>query len=82
MNLIIVSDLHIWSRFFAIAAFRQFLNQMPEDCELVLNGDSIDNPYMKLNPSHQTAFFKTENNLASGKSRQWLYPGSIWKSCV
>ena len=46
MNLIIVSDLHIWSRFFAIAAFRQFLNQMPEDCELVLNGDSIDNPYM------------------------------------
>ena len=53
MNLIIVSDLHIGSRFFATAAFEQFLNQMPEDCELVLNGDVVDNPYMKLNPSHQ-----------------------------
>ena len=53
MNLIIVSDLHIGSRFFATAVFEQFLNQMPEDCELVLNGDVIDNPYIKLNPSHQ-----------------------------
>ena len=53
MNLIIVSDLHIGSRFFATAAFEQFFKQMPEDCELVLNGDVIDNPYMKLNPSHQ-----------------------------
>jgi len=53
MNLIIVSDLHIGSRFFATAAFEQFLNQMPEDCELVFNGDVVDNPYMKLNPSHQ-----------------------------
>ncbi len=53
MNLIIVSDLHIGSRFFATTAFEQFLNQMPENCELVLNGDVIDNPYMKLNPSHQ-----------------------------
>ena len=53
MNLIIVSDLHIGSRFFVTAAFEQFLNQMPEDCELVLNGDVIDNPYMKLNPSHR-----------------------------
>jgi UDP-2,3-diacylglucosamine pyrophosphatase LpxH len=53
MNLIIVSDLHIGSRFFVTAAFEQFLNQMPEDCELVLNGDVIDNPYVKLSPSHR-----------------------------
>ncbi len=53
MNLLIVSDLHIGSRFFATAAFEQFLNQMPEDCELVLNGDIIDYPYIKLNPAHQ-----------------------------
>ena len=53
MNLIIVSDLHIGSRFFAPEAFEQFLKQMPEDCELLLNWDVIDNPYMKLNPSHQ-----------------------------
>ena len=53
MNLIIVSDLHIGSRFFVTEAFEQFLDQMPEDCELVLNGDIIDNSYVKLNPSHR-----------------------------
>ena len=53
MNLIIVSDLHIGSRFFVTAAFEHFLNQIPEDCELVLNGDIIDNPYEKLSPSHR-----------------------------
>ena len=53
MNLIIVSDLHIGSNFFVTEAFEQFLNQMPEDCELILNGDVIDNSYMKLNPSDQ-----------------------------
>lgn len=53
MNLIIVSDLHIGSRFFVTAAFEQLLNKMPEDCELVLNGDIIDNPYVKLSPSHR-----------------------------
>jgi UDP-2,3-diacylglucosamine pyrophosphatase LpxH len=47
MNLIIVSDLHIGSRFFTTAAFEQFLNQIPEDCEFVLNGDVIDSPFMK-----------------------------------
>ncbi len=53
MNLIIVSDLHIGSRFFVAEAFEQFLSQMPEDCELVLNGDVINIPYEKLNPSHR-----------------------------
>ena len=53
MNLIIVSDLHIGSRFFVAEAFEQFLSQMPEDCELVLNGDVINLPYEKLNPSHR-----------------------------
>ena len=53
MNLIVVSDLHIGSRFFAATVFEQFLNQMPKDCVFVLNGDVIDSPYLKLNPSHQ-----------------------------
>ncbi len=53
MNLIIISDLHIGSRFFVNGALEQFLNQIPEDCELVLNGDIIDNPYMNLSLSHQ-----------------------------
>lgn len=53
MNLIVVSDLHIGSRFFVSRAFEKFLNQMPENCELVLNGDVIDNPYVKLSKSHR-----------------------------
>ena len=53
MNLIIVSDLHIGSRFFVAEAFEQFLSQIPEDFELVLNGDIINLPYEKLNPSHR-----------------------------
>ena len=54
MDLFIVSDLHIGSRFFAPEAFEQFLSQMPEHCELILNGDVIDNPYSKLTSSHRT----------------------------
>lgn len=53
MNVIIVSDLHIGSRFFVNRTFEHFIGQIPEACELVLNGDIIDNPYMKLSPSHQ-----------------------------
>lgn len=53
MNVIIVSDLHIGSRFFVNGTFEHFIGQIPEACELVLNGDIIDNPYMKLSPSHQ-----------------------------
>jgi len=53
MEVIIVSDLHIGSRFFYGEAFERFLREMPEDHELVLNGDIIDNPYAKLNPLQQ-----------------------------
>ncbi len=44
MNLIIVSDLHIGSRYFYNRAFEHFLKEIPEDYELILNGDIIDNP--------------------------------------
>jgi UDP-2,3-diacylglucosamine pyrophosphatase LpxH len=53
MNLIIVSDLHIGSRYFVPETFELFLSQMPEGCELILNGDVIDHPYVKLKPSHR-----------------------------
>lgn len=53
MNLIIVSDLHIGSRYFYHRAFEQFLKEIPGDCELILNGDIIDNPYAKLSLSHK-----------------------------
>jgi UDP-2,3-diacylglucosamine pyrophosphatase LpxH len=49
MNLIVVSDLHIGSRYFYNRALKQFLKEIPEDCDLILNGDIIDNPYATLN---------------------------------
>ena len=53
MNAIIVSDLHIGSRYFLYQEFGRFLGNISEDYELILNGDIIDNPYAKLNPPHQ-----------------------------
>ncbi len=53
MNAIVVSDLHIGSRYFLNEIFEQFLTSIPQDCELILNGDVIDNVYLKLAPHHQ-----------------------------
>ena len=48
MNAIIVSDLHIGSKFFLYQDFELFLNKIPQDTEFILNGDIIENPYAKL----------------------------------
>jgi len=53
MNAIIVSDLHIGSRYFSYRHFERFLGSVPKDHELILNGDVIDKPYTKLKPAHQ-----------------------------
>jgi UDP-2,3-diacylglucosamine pyrophosphatase LpxH len=53
MNAIIVSDLHIGSRYFLYQDFERLLGNISEDHELILNGDIIDNPYEKLKQSHQ-----------------------------
>ena len=53
MNVIILSDLHIGSRYFFHRNFEQFLDHIPEDAEFILNGDIIDNPYAKLKPADQ-----------------------------
>jgi UDP-2,3-diacylglucosamine pyrophosphatase LpxH len=53
MGAIVVSDLHIGSRFFYYKEFERFLENISEHDELILNGDIIDNPKMPLSPSHQ-----------------------------
>jgi len=53
MNAAIVSDLHIGSRYFLYHEFERFLRAMPQDHELILNGDIIDNPFTEMKPSHQ-----------------------------
>ena len=53
MNTIIVSDLHIGSKFFLYQDFKVFLNNVPPDAEFILNGDIIENPYEKLKKTDQ-----------------------------
>lgn len=53
MNAIIVSDLHIGSRYFLYDHFDRFLRNLPQDDDLVLNGDIIENPSQKLVSPHQ-----------------------------
>ena len=60
MNAIIVSDLHIGSKFFLYQDFECFLNNIPEDAELVLNGDIIEYPYAKLRHTDQKVLNRFE----------------------
>ena len=53
MNAIIVSDLHIGSRYFHRENFEQFLQNVPQSDEFILNGDIIDNPYAKIKTADQ-----------------------------
>lgn len=53
MNTIIVSDLHMGSSYFLYRDFERLVTELPEDYELILNGDIIHNPYAKLKPAHQ-----------------------------
>ena len=53
MNAIIVSDLHIGSKFFLYHDFDFFLNDIPQGAEFILNGDIIENPYANLKPTDQ-----------------------------
>jgi UDP-2,3-diacylglucosamine pyrophosphatase LpxH len=53
MNAIIVSDLHIGSRYFQFGVFERFLEELPADHELIMNGDIIDSPYAKMEKSDQ-----------------------------
>ena len=53
MKAIVVSDLHIGSRYFLHENFAQFLKNIPEDAEFILDGDIINNPYAKMKPADQ-----------------------------
>jgi UDP-2,3-diacylglucosamine pyrophosphatase LpxH len=53
MNAVVVSDLHIGSRYFKFGPFERFLEALPADHELIMNGDIIDSPYVKMDSSDQ-----------------------------
>ena len=71
MNRIIVSDLHIGSRYFANGTFEKFFDEIHEDCELVLNGDVIDKPYMEFDPSKRRILDRIKQ-LSYRQSVIWL----------
>jgi len=53
MNAIIVSDLHIGSQYLQSRILMDFLEALPKDHEFILNGDIIDQPYLKMKKSDQ-----------------------------
>jgi UDP-2,3-diacylglucosamine pyrophosphatase LpxH len=53
MKAIIISDLHIGSRYFLHENFKQFLEHIPQNIEFILNGDIINNSYGKMRPIDQ-----------------------------
>jgi len=60
MNAIIVSDLHIGSKFFLYQDFEFFLNNIPQEAEFILNGDIIEHPYAKLEKADQRVLARIE----------------------
>ena len=61
MNAIIISDLHIGSRYFQFGVFERFIEKFPADHELIMNGDIIDSPYVKMGKSDQRALDMIES---------------------
>lgn len=55
MNAIIVSDLHIGSRYFQFGIFERFMEAFPPGHALILNGDIVDSPYAKMEKPDQRA---------------------------
>ena len=60
MKAIVVSDLHMGSRYFHSQAFGGFLDDIPDADEIILNGDVLDRPHVKLTPLHQQILERIE----------------------
>ncbi len=53
MQAVIISDLHIGSPYFQFGIFERFIEKLPAECDLIMNGDIIDSPYAKMEDSDQ-----------------------------
>lgn len=58
MQTIIVSDVHLGSPFCLYGLFLRFLDQLPSDAELVLNGDTVDYCNRALPATHSQALMR------------------------
>ena len=52
---IIISDLHLGSRYCFIEEFRRFMESLPEGADLVMNGDVVDRWHQNLPDEHLPA---------------------------
>jgi len=55
MNAVIVSDLHLGSKYCRFDSLLRFLRNLPPGCDLVLNGDTIDRWHKRLLATHKEA---------------------------
>jgi len=78
MHAVVVSDLHIGSRSFIVEPLINFLGNLPEKVELVLNGDTVDRRWRRMGPVHQEAL-----NLilkeADNRRVVWIWGNHDWK---
>jgi len=71
MNAIIVSDLHIGSQYLQSRILNDFLSMLPEDHDLILNGDIVDQPYLKMKPSDQRILDRIEQ-MSMNQQVVWI----------
>ena len=60
MNAIIISDLHLGSDYLQFRILEDFLKTIPKDHEFIMNGDIIDQPYIKMKRSDQRILDRIE----------------------
>ncbi|UCF95028.1 MAG: metallophosphoesterase family protein [Desulfobacterales bacterium] len=71
MNAIIVSDLHIGSRYFQSGMFERFLEELPADHGLIMNGDIIDAPHGQMAKSDQSVLDRIEK-ISHQRQMVWI----------
>ena len=71
MSAIIISDLHIGSQYLQSRILNDFLGTLPGDHDLILNGDIVDQPYSKMNPSDQKILDRIEQ-MSMNQKIVWI----------
>ena len=68
----VVSDLHIGSRYFPCSEFLAWLDALPSESELILNGDVLDNLRRPLTGQHQAVLDRLIRE-SDRRSLVWIY---------
>ncbi|MGD8446802.1 MAG: UDP-2,3-diacylglucosamine diphosphatase [Desulfobacterales bacterium] len=71
MNAIVISDLHIGSQYLKSRTLEDFLEAIPKDHEIIMNGDIIDQPYLKMTKSDQRILDRIEQ-ISLGQKVVWI----------